>query len=244
MVEKTFNVSFSIYEWYQTEETSSVNIVVRLILSVFILNSALFFALGLANTNNSQILLSAYLIFWLIGVSKLREKTNEFIIMSPFWLYFLLSTLILTFFNESFLFFIFFLDAGVKDSGELASETEYLKQLVLFSPIFLGIAICILILHTFLKLKSSDMFIFGSLGSLFGILLSGSILLNTIWLYAGIYAGIYGIVFSFTKPFSLERGNPRLIYGLGIPLLLLIVFGGSVLGQFLIQSFFDDSMNP
>ena len=163
--------------------------------------------------------------------------------MSPFWLYFLLSTLILTFFNESLLFFIFFLDTEMQGSGDLASEASYLKQLVLFSPVYLSVALCILLLHSSFKLKTSDMFLLGSLGSVVGILLTGSLRIDTIWLFAGIYAGIYGIVFSFTKPFSLERGPSSRIYGIGIPLLLLLVYVGSLMGNHLVDFLFEEATN-
>lgn len=236
-------MSLYLYEWYQSEETSLINRIVVLIISIFILDAAAFFVLGIANTNNSQTLLSAYMLIWLVGIGKLREKANEFIIMSPFWFYFLLTSLILTFFNESLLFFIFSLDTALYPSGDLSAEAAYLKQLVLFAPVYLALALCILMLHRFFKLKPSDMFVFGSLGSLAGIFFTGVIQWETMWLFAGLYMGIYGVIFSFTKPFSLERGSSKKIYGLGLPLLLILVFAGSTLGHEFISLLFDEVTN-
>ena len=201
------------------------------------------FVLGLANEDHSQVLLSTYLLLWLVGMGKLREKTNEILIMSPFWVYFFLSSLVITFFNESALFFIFF--QSNEKTNDVSTQTLYLKLLVENFPGFLFLALLIFLLHRYLVLKPSDMFLMGALGGFLLKFMLGLHNWNTAWLSAGMYMGIYGTVFSFVKPFTLERGNPRKIYLVAVPCIALLAFIGSLMGNFLVSQFFTNELtNP
>ncbi len=231
-------MSFYIYHWYQCEESQIVNKANSLIITFFIFSMSALFVLGLANEDRSQVLLSTYLLLWLVGIGKLREKTNEILIMSPFWLYFFLSSLILTFFNESVLFFIFF----KSNENDVSTQTLYLKLLVENFPGFLFLALFIFLIHRHLVLKPSDMFFMGAFGGFLLKFMLGLHDWDTAWLYAGMYMGIYGPIFSFVKPFTLERGNPRKIYLVAIPSIILLAVIGGLMGNFLVNQFFTNEV--
>ncbi len=233
-------VSLWMFEWFHSDNSPISNRVIDLILAWYIIDMAMVFIYGLALRTPEYIYFSFYLIVWLFTVGKLKQKTNELIHMSPFWLYYSLSVFVLSFVNLTSIFFIFNNPEEIQAS-QLSRQTLYLKVLLHQLPSFLLLTALMIGMHRLFLLQDSDMFVLPCITGLFLDFMWGNFSMDIFWLLGGAFLGIYGSIFSFIEPFNFERGKNRYIYPIGIVSILLVLIVGNFLGLYLIQMFLPEN---
>ncbi|MGQ4914574.1 MAG: hypothetical protein ACP6IU_07455 [Candidatus Asgardarchaeia archaeon] len=176
-----------------TSETES-QMVKRLIAGILIwyfIDTLLFFVIGITTSDLQALITGVFLVFWLIltsYVSKWSEK-SEFV-QDHFSVAYLVLVLILAFIEETIVYF---------NGGGLGGKAVSLIQDILLAvPVFVGIALGLIILNHWMDLFAGEFFVLGAIqGFIVEIITAGNF--GLMWFLGGPSLGIYGAMMAAVK---------------------------------------------
>ena len=198
--------------------------IVKFVLAWYLIDTILFFIVGLSEENIQTILTGIFLVFWFILTIILYNETRKIIwLVDNFSKIYLLLIFVLATLEET----LVFLNGG----GLGGKATSLTQDLFLAVPVFVGIALGILILDHWIPLTNGEIFVLGAIqGFLVELVISGNLAL--VWFLGGPALGIYGMMMSsFSKDSVQDETKKSLKYILIIFIVgSVLCYGGAILG--------------
>ena len=202
--------------------------IIKAVLLWYFIDTVLFLFVGLSETNLQTIFTGIFLIFWYLATTtlfRLSSKRTESL-SKNFSKWYLPLILLLSVLEETLVFL---------NGGGLGGKAESLTQdLLLAVPVFLGIALGILVLNHWVPLSSGEIFVITSIqGFIIELVFSGNLILA--WFLGGPALGIYGMMMAAVSKEKPKEQEETLAKHVLIVLIVgtVLCLGGAILGAIL-----------